>query len=130
VYPWLNPLNAELNSICHLLALLGAHHILHVRRIRVNISLRSGRISSCKGCTPWLIYSSRDIIPYAASWVALSAALSSSYNEYCFTMINYRINSLVLRVCFPRKINDVNVVVVVVKIIPFQSFYAVTAQHY
>jgi hypothetical protein len=30
-----NPLNAELNPICHLLALLGAHHILHVSRIRV-----------------------------------------------------------------------------------------------
>jgi len=33
----LNPLNAELNPICHLLALLGAHHILHVSRIRVNV---------------------------------------------------------------------------------------------
>jgi len=32
----INPLNAELNPICHLLALLGAHHILHVSRIRVN----------------------------------------------------------------------------------------------
>jgi len=32
-----NPLNAELNPICHLLALLGAHHILHVSRIRVNV---------------------------------------------------------------------------------------------
>jgi hypothetical protein len=31
-----NPLNAELNPICYLLALLGAHHILHVSRIRVN----------------------------------------------------------------------------------------------
>jgi hypothetical protein len=30
-----NPLNAELNPVCHLLALLGAHHILHVSRIRV-----------------------------------------------------------------------------------------------
>ena len=30
-----NPLNAELNPICHLLALLGAHHILHVSGIRV-----------------------------------------------------------------------------------------------
>jgi len=30
-----NPLNAELNPICHLLAFLGAHHILHVSRIRV-----------------------------------------------------------------------------------------------
>jgi hypothetical protein len=32
-----NPLNAELNPICHLLALLGAHHILHISRIRVNV---------------------------------------------------------------------------------------------
>jgi len=32
-----NPLNAELNPICHLLALLGAHHILHVSRRRVNV---------------------------------------------------------------------------------------------
>ena len=30
-----NPLNAELNPICHLLALLWAHRILHVSRIRV-----------------------------------------------------------------------------------------------
>jgi len=30
-----NPLNAELNPICHLLALLGAHHILYISRIRV-----------------------------------------------------------------------------------------------
>jgi hypothetical protein len=28
-----------LNSICHLQALLGAHHILHVSRIRVNLAL-------------------------------------------------------------------------------------------
>jgi hypothetical protein len=27
---------AELNPICHLLALLGARHILHISRIRVN----------------------------------------------------------------------------------------------
>jgi hypothetical protein len=31
----INPLNAELNLMCHLLALLGAHSILHVSRIRV-----------------------------------------------------------------------------------------------
>ena len=31
-----NPLNAELNPICHLLALLGVHHFLHVSKIRVN----------------------------------------------------------------------------------------------
>jgi len=30
-------LNAKLNPICHLLALLGAYHILHISRIRVNL---------------------------------------------------------------------------------------------
>jgi len=30
----LSPLNAKLNPICHLLALLGAQHILHVSRIK------------------------------------------------------------------------------------------------
>jgi len=34
-----NPLNAELNHVCHLLALLGAHHILYVSRIRVKLSV-------------------------------------------------------------------------------------------
>jgi hypothetical protein len=33
-----NPLNAKLNPICHLMALLRVHHILHVSRIRVNVS--------------------------------------------------------------------------------------------
>jgi len=32
----INTLNSELNLICHLLALLGAHHILHVSGLRVN----------------------------------------------------------------------------------------------
>ena len=33
----INPLNAELNPICCLLALLGVHHFLHVSRIRVKL---------------------------------------------------------------------------------------------
>ena len=40
-----NPLNPELNSICYLLALLGAHHFLHVSRIRVK-SLTFRRLMS------------------------------------------------------------------------------------
>ena len=32
----INPLNAELNPTRHLLALVGARHIVHVSRIRVN----------------------------------------------------------------------------------------------
>ena len=37
----INPLNSELNPICYLLELLGAHHFLHVSRIRVkSLTLR------------------------------------------------------------------------------------------
>ena len=36
VAQYLNPSNAELNPICHLLTLLGAHHILHVSVVRFN----------------------------------------------------------------------------------------------
>jgi hypothetical protein len=35
----INPLNAELNPICHLTALVGAHHILHVSTIRTDLHL-------------------------------------------------------------------------------------------
>ena len=34
---FINPLNPELNPICYLLALLGAHHFLHVSKIRVKL---------------------------------------------------------------------------------------------
>jgi hypothetical protein len=34
-----NPLNAELNPIRHLLALVGARHIVHVSRVRVKEEL-------------------------------------------------------------------------------------------
>jgi len=38
---FINPSNAELNPICYLLALLGAHHFLHVSRVRVkSLTLR------------------------------------------------------------------------------------------
>ena len=40
-----NPLNPELNPICYVLALLGAHHFLHVSRIRVK-SLTFRRLMS------------------------------------------------------------------------------------
>ena len=38
-----NPLKAELNAICHLLALVGAHHILHVSRARVKMKINMVR---------------------------------------------------------------------------------------
>jgi len=36
-YNHFTPLNAELNPICYLLALLGAHHIFHVSGLRVKM---------------------------------------------------------------------------------------------
>ena len=45
----LNPLNAELNPIWYLLALLGAHHILHVSRIRVSVII-SGEVHAGEIC--------------------------------------------------------------------------------
>jgi len=41
IFQVINPLNPELNPICYLLALLGAHHFLHVSRIRIkSLTLR------------------------------------------------------------------------------------------
>jgi len=45
----LNPLNAELNSICHLTALLKAHLILHISRIRVKVLESSEPLQACNG---------------------------------------------------------------------------------
>ena len=39
-YPF-NSLNSELNPICHLLALLEAHHILHVSRVMFELRVKS-----------------------------------------------------------------------------------------
>jgi len=39
----INPLNAELNPICHLLTLLGVHIIFHVSRMRVKLEKISKR---------------------------------------------------------------------------------------
>ena len=45
-----NPLNAELISVCHLLALVD-HHILHVSRLRVNFPEMSGLLVSVSSHT-------------------------------------------------------------------------------
>jgi len=41
---YINSLNAELNPICHLLALLGAHPILHISRISVKVGIVCKRV--------------------------------------------------------------------------------------
>jgi len=61
IFQFFNPLNADLNPICHLLALLGAQRILHVSRIRVKLYFTVGWevvfwwvwvIYDTKKCTP------------------------------------------------------------------------------
>jgi len=44
-----NPLNTKVNPICHLLALFGSHHILHVCRIRVNLYVNNRNIKKNSG---------------------------------------------------------------------------------
>jgi len=46
--PFINALNAKLNPICHLLALLEAHHILHVSRIRIKLGWHNSKIIASK----------------------------------------------------------------------------------
>jgi hypothetical protein len=45
-----NHFNAELNPTCHLLALLGAHHILHFSRVRVNFLRRVAEAKRSVAC--------------------------------------------------------------------------------
>ena len=67
-----NPLNPELNPICYLLALLGAHHFLHVSRIRVKL-LTFRRLMSYTGCpkkiVPFFIFFPR--CPVCGEWCKL-----------------------------------------------------------
>jgi len=48
-----NPLHAELNPICHLLALLGAHLILHVSRLKVKVLMTKNRCSKWRPSACW-----------------------------------------------------------------------------
>ena len=49
----INPLNAKLNPICHLLALLGAHHIFYVSGVRVKCQ-RSAVKTEGSVCVPFV----------------------------------------------------------------------------
>jgi hypothetical protein len=64
-----NPLNAELNPICHLLALLGAHLIFHVSRIRVK-----NRAS--------YIYRTDVPLPYVVFYIFFSTNISTEYFKH------------------------------------------------
>ena len=73
----LNPLNAELNPIFHLLALVGAHHILYVSRIRVNFDTSGRRVISCTA----IQFTSREITLNTHYVVSLSSPETVSLFE-------------------------------------------------
>ena len=79
-----NPLNSELNPICHLLALLEAHHILHISRIRVKIVVIGG-------FTDWRCW---------AVWLPL-------WLGHCVTL-KFRLGPKCLRHVLRRCLNDRN----------------------
>ena len=79
----LNPLNAELNPICHLLALIGAHHILHVSRVRVKfIRIFLG----CRECTRWVTMVS-SMSPRGYDLCSVLICGEQLYHGWCYTLI-------------------------------------------
>jgi hypothetical protein len=66
---FLNPLNAELNPICHLLALLGAHHIFNVSGLKVKYDTSGFVVLDAP--MKYVLLSSQ-----ARDWTALKASLS------------------------------------------------------
>ena len=82
----INPLNAELNAICHLMALLGAHHIFHVSRITVN-AVKMNEISQ---------------IVHFALWVSLLNTKPKCHN---FTIISQLLTKLTIFI--KHRIRDV-----------------------
>jgi len=75
----INPLNAKLNPILHLLALAGAHHFVHVSGIRVNHVFP--KLSSACYCI-------RAVKPYVAHNTQNNLLLSFSLsNDIWFTLL-------------------------------------------
>jgi len=76
-----NPLNAELNPICHLLALLAAHPIPHISRIRVKECCVSNSMNS-----QWKIMKKTHLFviecwQWLVNWVMMCVLGYSSYSD-------------------------------------------------
>ena len=60
-----NPLNTKLNPICHLLALVGAHKIFHVSKVRVNIQ-QLYALPTLYLCVLYLSENKKQLVPLTA----------------------------------------------------------------
>ena len=81
---WLNPLNAELNPIRHLLALLGAHCILHVSGVRFKLQVIEADIQESSGstkqyqipfCHLYYIFFLSQHLPVSVTWMWVSKCI-------------------------------------------------------
>ena len=79
----INNLNAELNPICHMLALLGAHPILHVSRIRVKVFWN---VTQCSLVDGYLSATQDAIIPNITT---IKAKICSFYNLFLVAIIRW-----------------------------------------
>jgi hypothetical protein len=76
VFQIVNPSNTELNPIYHLLALLGAHHILHVSRIRVNLIWVL--------CCPLVLNPTTALFLATISWFHFKFQRAEALNNMCW----------------------------------------------
>ena len=86
----INPLNADLNPTCHLLALLGAHHILHISRIRVNV--KDARTH--KLCV-FICYQLRPMYFIEVSFSSINQSINQPVNQSASQSANQSINQSV-----------------------------------
>ena len=87
---YINPSNAELNPTCHFLALLGAHHILHVSRVRVN-SIFVIESSLLELRTPLIRKLVIRIFNYSDWFTPLVKFVENYTKLTCFEITDYRI---------------------------------------
>jgi len=80
---YLNPLNAELNPICHLLALLGAHPIFHINRIRVKLPTFLGAFAKLRKAAVSLVMSvCLSVLPHGTTQLRLDGFLLNFVFEF------------------------------------------------
>ena len=96
----INPLNAELNPICHLLALLGAHHILHVSGLRVNTDqILKVKLSQCLTSDQWRRMAEINIHTFSLSALGVGLTISIRCRGVCDVLSSWATTSLSVGFC-------------------------------